>query len=38
VDWIYVSQDRGQWRPLVNTVMEFRVLYKMGILLTSYHC
>jgi hypothetical protein len=26
MDWINVGQDRGQWRALVNTVMNFRVL------------
>jgi hypothetical protein len=26
VDWIDPAQDRGQWRALVNTVMNFRVL------------
>jgi hypothetical protein len=25
VDWIDVAQDRGQWRALVNTVMNLRV-------------
>jgi hypothetical protein len=25
VDWIDISQDRDQWRVLVNTVMNFRV-------------
>jgi hypothetical protein len=25
MDWIYVAQDRGQWRALVNTVMNLRV-------------
>jgi hypothetical protein len=25
VDWIYMAQDRGQGRALVNKVMNFRV-------------
>jgi hypothetical protein len=25
VDWMYVVQDRDQWRGLVNTVMKFWV-------------
>jgi hypothetical protein len=25
VDWIYLAQDRGGWRALVNTVMNLRV-------------
>jgi hypothetical protein len=25
VDWIYMSQDRNQWRALVNTVLNLRV-------------
>jgi hypothetical protein len=24
-DWIYVPQDREQWRALVNTVMNLRI-------------
>jgi hypothetical protein len=26
VDWIDLAQDRGQWRALVNTLMNLRVL------------
>jgi hypothetical protein len=25
VDWVYLAQDRGQWRALVNTAMNLRV-------------
>jgi hypothetical protein len=25
VDWMHVSQDRGSWRAVLNTVMNFRV-------------
>jgi hypothetical protein len=25
VDWIDVAQDRDQWRPLVNTVLNLRI-------------
>jgi hypothetical protein len=26
MDWIHLAQDRDQWRVLVNTVMNLRVL------------
>jgi hypothetical protein len=26
MDWIYLAQDGDQWRALVNTVMNLRVL------------
>jgi hypothetical protein len=35
VDWMHVAQDRDQWRALVNTVVNLRVLQKAGNLLTS---
>jgi hypothetical protein len=25
MDWIYLAEDRDQWRALVNTVMNLRV-------------
>jgi hypothetical protein len=31
VDWMHVAQDRGQWRALVNMVMNLRVPQKTGI-------
>jgi hypothetical protein len=26
MDWIHLAQNRGQWRALVNTVMNFQFL------------
>jgi hypothetical protein len=25
MDWIYLAEDRGQWRALMNTGMNFQV-------------
>jgi hypothetical protein len=35
VAWIHVAQDRGQWRALVNVVMNLRVLYYVGNYLSA---
>jgi hypothetical protein len=35
MDWIYVAQDSGQWRALVNTVMDLRVPYNVWKFLSS---
>jgi len=36
VDWIHVAENRDHWRPLVNIVMNFRILQWTGNLLTSW--
>jgi hypothetical protein len=35
-DWIDLTQNRDQWRALVNTVMNLRILKKAGKFLSSY--
>jgi hypothetical protein len=35
MDWIDLSQDRGQWRALVNMVMNLQVLQNVGKFLSS---
>jgi hypothetical protein len=35
MDWIYVAQDRDQWRTLVNTVMNLRVAQNFGKFLSG---
>jgi hypothetical protein len=35
VDWIRQAQERDQWRPLINTVMNLWVPQKTGNFLTS---
>jgi hypothetical protein len=35
LDWIYVAQDRNQWRALVDMIMNLRAPLKAGNFLTS---
>jgi hypothetical protein len=36
MDWIYLAQDRDQWRALENTVMNLQVPKNVGKFLSSY--
>jgi hypothetical protein len=35
IEWIHLSQDRDQWRALMNTIMNFSVTIKVGKFLSS---
>jgi hypothetical protein len=35
VDWMHLTQDRDKWRAVVNTVMNSRILLKVGNFLTT---
>jgi hypothetical protein len=35
-DWIHLAQNRGQWRALVNTAINLRVILNAGNFLTTY--
>jgi hypothetical protein len=36
MDWIDLPQDRGQWRTLVNTVVNIQVSQNNGKFFSSY--
>jgi hypothetical protein len=35
MDWIHLAQDSGQWRDLVNTVINLRVPLNVGKFFSS---
>jgi hypothetical protein len=35
MDWVDMAQDRDQWRALVNTILNLRVLYNAGKFLSG---
>jgi hypothetical protein len=35
MDWVYLDQDKGQWRALVNMVMNLWVTYNFGKFLSK---
>jgi hypothetical protein len=35
MNWIYLAQDRNQWRALLNTVMNLRVPQNAGNFLSD---